>query len=90
MTTPSECFKKQVKANACSAFNMFIKGIIMGWPMIVFAVYWFSLPAPEGYSECVCRVLLLCGGMIISSVVMLIYDWVIAVPLINCFFGEDI
>ena len=90
MTTSSECFMKQVKANVCTAFGVFIRGVIMLWPLIVFAVYWFSLPSPTTEGERMYRALLLGGDLSITSVVMVIYDWMIAIPFIKCFFGEDI
>ena len=90
MTTPSECFKKQVKSNACKAFNIFIEGIILFLPIIVFVVYIFSLPSPNGYEEVINRINLIVLGFAGSAIIDFVYTYILAAPLLRCYFEVDI
>ena len=90
MTTPSECLKKQVKANVCTAFNIFIEGIILFLPIIIFIAYAFSLPYPNGYEEVINRINLIVLGFAGSAIIDFIYIYILAAPILRCYFGVDI
>ncbi len=91
MTTPCECFKKQVKSNTCKAFNMFIKIIILMIPTIIFVGYWISLPSVDvnNIHLWLDRVKMLIVGGLISMIIDIIYWYIVAVPFINCYYSED-
>ena len=90
MTASSECFKKQVKSNTYTAFNIFIEGIIAFLPMIVSFVYLFTFPAVNVFNETTNRLGLVLFGCIAFVIINAFYAYIIAIPLLKCYFGEDL
>lgn len=89
MTTPNECFKKQVKFNICKAFTVFIEGIILGFPLIVFFLYWLSLPFPD-LTMIDDRITFTIIWGNITFIINIIYGWIFAIPCLNCYYGEKL
>ena len=90
MTTPSECFKKQVKKNIVTSFDIFIEGTILFWPIVVFVLYWLSLPPASTYDELFDRTFVVgWGGFILTCVFTFIYDYIIAIPILRCFYDKE-
>lgn len=88
MTTPSECFKKQIKSNACKAFSHFIVFIILMLPIIIFFGYFMSMPPVTNIESLNERVLLLIFGGTASGVVDMIYAYIIAIPFVGCYWSD--
>ena len=89
MTTPSECFKKQVKANTCTAFNIFIVGVIILLPTIIWAIWLFTLPLASTQKEFGANIFLGLTSMLISVIINIIYAFTVALPFLRCYFRVE-
>jgi hypothetical protein len=93
MTTPKECFNKQVKSNACKVFNTFIEGIIILFPLgicLSYVAYSASSCHPLTNAEAMNMALIFTGETLVFMFIEIIYVYIIAVPILNCYFGEDL
>jgi len=91
MTTPNECFKKQVKKNVCTAFNIFVEGIIILFPLGICLSYlalFISSCHPLTNAEAMNMALIFTGETLLCMFIEIIYVYIIACPFLKCYFGD--
>ena len=94
MTTPGECFKKQVADRAGEVFALLFVIIILALPFILIVTYMvFGIPAlskSPTYAECVDRSLLITFGTMAALLIDIVYAYIIALPFLKCYVGLDL
>ncbi len=93
MTTPTECFKKQATSNACKVFDGFIKVAIVFAPLVIllsYLIYGLFSSHPTTLDETANIVIMFIIEAIVSVVVNGIYIYVIAIPFVDCYYGEKL